>query len=222
MDQMAASVGGLIGIDFKHDPPAIQPMRFGFAEKGYDMIVVNTRGSHDDLTEDYAAIRREMDAVAAFFGEPVLRRVRKDQLLQSIAELRAAVGDRAVLRALHFFAENDRVRRQCENIQNGDLDDFFRLIRESGDSSWRLLQNVHVPGAGQPMSLALALAADLLDGDGACRVHGGGFAGTTLNFVPKSKRQSFIERMESVFGADCCYPLDVRPVGPVLLHVEKD
>ena len=217
MDQMASSFGGLTAIDFKHAEPAIEPLRFSFEQVGYSMIVVNTRGSHDQLTGEYAAIREEMMAVARFFGEDALRRVHEEQVLSRVGELRNACGDRAVLRALHFFEENRRVQRQAQNLREGNLKAFLDGIIESGNSSWMLLQNVHMPGQAQPLSLALALAGSMLRGRGAWRVHGGGFAGTTLNFVPQDMAPAFISMMENSFGSDCCYILDVRPEGPATI-----
>ena len=217
MDQMASSVGGLTAIDFKHPTPVIEPVRFSFEQVGYSIVVVDTHGSHDRLTGEYAAIREEMTAVARFFGEVTLRRVHRDQVMCSVGKLRKACGDRAVLRALHFFEENGRVPSQTQNLRQGNLDAFLKGIIESGESSWMLLQNVHMPGADQPMSLALALARTLLAGRGAWRVHGGGFAGTTLNFVPQDFLPAFISTMENSFGAGCCHILDVRPEGPAVM-----
>ena len=217
MDQMASSVGGLTAIDFKHADPVIEPLQYSFEQRGYSLIVVNTRGSHDHLTGEYAAIREEMTAVARFFGEETLRRVHPEQVTAQAGELRKACGDRAVLRALHFFEENERVLRQTENLKADRLSAFLEGIIESGQSSWMLLQNVHMPGVEQPMSLALALAEQLLRGRGAWRVHGGGFAGTTLNFVPQDLTEEFIRVMENSFGADCCFVLDVRPQGAVVI-----
>ena len=217
MDQMASSFGGLTAIDFGTTPPVIEPLQFSFAQVGYSMIVVNTRGAHDHLTGEYAAIREEMDAVAGHFGKNVLRDVSREQVLSNVGELRKAYGDRAVLRTLHFFDENERVPRQAENLRKGNLNAFLDGIIESGESSWMLLQNVHMPGVSQPMSLALALAGSLLKGRGAWRVHGGGFAGTTLNFVPQDLVPAFIAMMENSFGADCCFILDVRPEGPAVV-----
>ena len=217
MDQMASSIGGLTAIDFQNAQPEVEPLQFSFEKVGYSIVVVNTRGSHDQLTGEYAAIRQEMNAVAGFFGADVLRRVSREQVLARTGELRQACGDRAVLRALHFFDENERVLRQVRNLKDGRLDAFLAGIIESGESSWMLLQNVHMPGASQPMSLALALAQSLLKGRGAWRVHGGGFAGTTLNFVPQELVPAFAATMENSFGADCCFILDVRPEGPALV-----
>ena len=222
MDQMACSVGGIVAIDFKTADPKIEPMQVSFSDMGYAMVVVNSRGSHDDLTDEYAAIREEMTAVAEYFGEEVLRRVQKEQVLMAVPALREKAGDRAVLRALHFFDENARVRRQTENLRSGDRDAFLRLINESGQSSWMLLQNVHVPGASQPMAVALEMARTMLEGSGAWRVHGGGFAGTTLNFVPVAQVDEFVRKMEQVFDTGCCFVVDVRPVGPALSHVEQE
>ena len=222
MDQMACSVGGIVAIDFKTADPKVELMQVSFSDMGYAMVVVNSRGSHDDLTDEYAAIREEMTAVAEYFGEEVLRRVQKEQVLMSVPALREKAGDRAVLRALHFFDENARVRRQTENLRSGDRDAFLRLINESGQSSWMLLQNVHVPGTSQPMAVALEMARTMLEGSGAWRVHGGGFAGTTLNFVPVAQVDEFVRKMEQVFDTGCCFVVDVRPVGPALSHVEAE
>ena len=217
MDQMAISIGGVTAIDFKNEQPAVEPLRLSFAEAGYAIIVVNTRGAHDQLTGEYAAIRTEMNAVAHFFGEDTLRRVRAEQVTAQVGELRQQLGDRPVLRAMHFVFEEERVRRQTENVRRQDLDAFMKEENNSGESSWMLLQNVYMPGASQPISLALALAQGLLAGRGAARVHGGGFAGTTLNFVPQDLVRTFIDTMEKCFGADCCYMLDIRPEGPALV-----
>ena len=220
MDQMACSVGGIVAIDFKHQTPKVEPMKVSFSDAGYAMVVVNSRGSHDNLTGEYAAIREEMTAVAAYFGEDTLRRVQKEQVLLAIPALRERVGDRGVLRALHFFEENCRVSRQVENLQRKDMDSFLRLINESGRSSWMLLQNVNMPGTSQPMAIALKVAESMLEGEGAWRVHGGGFAGTTLNFVPAGRVEEFVRKMEDVFDPGCCFVLDVRPAGPEVTRME--
>ncbi len=212
MDQMASSTGGLVGIDFKNEP-IIEPLPYSFKDKGYSMIVVKTGGSHDDLTADYAAIREEMSAVAEALGESCLRRVRPEQITQNVARLRETVGDRAVLRAMHFFEENKRVKQAVSALRADDIELFFKQIIASGESSWMLLQNVYTDARMQPLSLALALAASMLAGKGAWRVHGGGFAGTTLNFVPCGMVKTFVSQMESAFGANCCAVLDVRSEG---------
>ncbi|MBQ9264812.1 MAG: galactokinase [Clostridia bacterium] len=212
MDQMACSTGGLVTIDFKAEP-VVTPLSFRFHDAGYALVVVNTGGSHDNLTPEYAAIRTEMEAVAAFFGEKVLRQVRPEQLIQQLPALREKVGERAILRSIHYFEENKRVKQMVQAIQNQDVLAMMKELNASGESSWKLLQNVFCVGAEQPMTLALALAKILLNGKGACRVHGGGFAGTTLNFVPVEQVDGFVQQMEVVFGDHSCFVLDVRPDG---------
>ncbi len=213
MDQMASSVGGLIGIDFRQDEPEITPLQFSFQDHGYALIVVNTGGSHDDLTPEYAAIREEMVKVAEALGQPVLRGLRPEQLQLNIRTLRSQVGDRAILRSMHFFQENERVARAVAAIEKDDVEAFLQEIRASGRSSWQLLQNMYAHQQEQPMSIALAVAEEVLHGRGACRLHGGGFAGTTLNFVPLDLVDDFVKAMEGVFGENSCHVLDVRPVG---------
>lgn len=221
MDQMASSTGGLVTIDFKGEPQ-VQPLSFGFNEAGYSLVVVNTGGSHDNLTPEYAAVRTEMQEVAAFFGEKVLRRVRPEQLWQNMGALREKVGERAILRAMHFFAENERVKNMVQAVRLNDLRAMFENVIASGESSWMLLQNVYPAGGRQQLSLALAMAASLLKGKGAWRVHGGGFAGTTLNFVPNDMVDEFVRRMEAVFGSRSCFVLDVRPEGAaIVLSVQE-
>ncbi len=218
MDQTASSVGGLVAIDFK-DAPVIEPLTFSFADAGYSIVVVGTGGSHDSLTDEYAAIRREMEQVAAHFGEKTLRRVHPEQVVEEISALRRECGERAVLRALHYFKENARVKADVCAIKKNDVQKLLSGIIESGESSWMLLQNIFAQGAGgeQPLALALALAKDMLTGKGAWRVHGGGFAGTTLNIVPTGDVPYFVRHMERAFGDHCCITLDVRPVGAAVV-----
>ncbi|MBO2516663.1 MAG: galactokinase [Clostridiales bacterium] len=223
MDQMASSVGGLVYIDFKNLPgdADIHPLNLDLSKHGYDLVVVNTKGSHDDLTDEYAAIRTEMNDVAAFFGEKVLRRVRPDEFMLHIGEIRQKCSDRACLRAAHFFNENERVKQLEKAVRNEDIPSFLRLVNASGESSRTLLQNIHVPGVSQPVSLALMMAQEVLRDKGALRVHGGGFAGTTLNVVPHDRLDTFVRSMESVFGTGCCYVLSIRPEGAVCVFEEK-
>ncbi len=213
MDQMASSVGGLVTIDFKKDEPDVRPISYDFAAKGYAVVVVNTGGSHDDLTADYASIPTEMKQVAACFGEEVLRKVRPEQLMQDLSSVREKTSDRAVLRAMHFFQENKRVSNQVAALDHDDLQAFFKDVIASGRSSFMYLQNVYARPNEQELSLGLALAEDFLKDNGAWRVHGGGFAGTTLNFVPMDQVPAFTELMESAFGQHCCHQLDIRPEG---------
>ena len=223
MDQMASSVGGLAYIDFQNDDPEVQAISYDFAAKGYALVVVNTGGSHDDLTDFYAAIPSEMRAVAAYFGEPCLRRVLPESFQQAIPQLREKLNiphaDRAIMRAAHYFAENRRVAEQVDALQNDDLEAFFRLIIESGRSSYCYLQNIFARTENQELSLGLMLGEQKLHQDGAWRVHGGGFAGTTLNFVPQKRLESFVRDMETVFGVDSCNVLDIRPIGPACIRL---
>ena len=216
MDQMASSVGGLVTIDFK-EKPVVEPLSFRFGEKGYHIIVVNTGSSHDNLTDEYAAIRTEMNEVARYFGKEVLRQVRPEEFWLNIARVREAVGERPVLRAAHFFTENNRVKKLVWDIKNGDIEGILLGINESGQSSQKYLQNVFVPGRSQPLSLALMLAEQMLKGKGAWRVHGGGFAGTTLNIVPEEMVGEFTRKMKGVFGDKCCFVLDIRPEGAAVV-----
>jgi len=223
MDQMASSVGGLVYIDFQNDDPEVRPISYDFAAKGYALVVVNTGGSHDDLTADYSLVPQEMRAVAAYFGEPCLRRVLPEQFVRAIPQLRQKLNipcaDRAIMRAAHYFAENRRANDQADALLNDDLDAFFKLILESGRSSFCYLQNIFAKPERQELSLGLMLSEQMLSGVGAWRVHGGGFAGTTLNFVPKNRLDGFVRDMEAVFGADSCNILDIRPVGPACIKL---
>ncbi|MBE5783182.1 MAG: galactokinase [Clostridiales bacterium] len=221
MDQMASSTGGMVTIDFK-DEPKVQPLTFGFHEAGYSLVVVNTGGSHDNLTHEYTAVRSEMQGVASFFDAEVLRQVRPEQLWQNMGALREKFGERAVLRAMHFFDENERVKQMVQAIRMNDLGAIFENVIGSGESSWMLLQNIYPVGGSQPLSLALAMAASMLRGKGAWRVHGGGFAGTTLNFVPNELVDEFVDRMEAVFGEHACFVLDVRPEGAAVVFTTNE
>ena len=223
LDQMASSLGGLAYMDFKEADPELQAVSYDFAAKGYSLVVVNTGGSHDDLTADYAAVPAEMRAVAAYFGEETLRSVLPENFIQAIPQLREKLGfahaDRAIMRAGHYFAENRRVAEQVAALKNDDLQEFFRLIIESGRSSYCYLQNVFATSERQELALGLMLSEQKLTGMGAWRVHGGGFAGTTLNFVPHKKLDAFVSDMEAVFGVHCCNILDIRPIGPACIKL---
>lgn len=217
MDQMACSVGGLVQIDFKDQNPSMETLHLGFQKLGFAMLVVNTGGSHDDLTHAYSSIPAEMQAVAGMLGAAALRGASKQSFQEQIFKIRAKLGDRAVLRALHFYQENERVDRACLAVREGNLPALLEAIQQSGTSSWTLLQNIAVSDRDQPMALALALAQEVLKGEGAVRVHGGGFAGTTINFVPIWLVEEFVSRLEAVFGKGSCLKLDVRQSGPVFL-----
>jgi len=217
MDQIASAVGGIVAIDFEiPGSPRVERVEFDFAKAGCDLLVVDTGGSHADLTDDYAAIPREMKLVAAQFGSQVCREISMQDLLARLAGLRTTAGDRAILRALHFLQENDRVDRQIHALRKGNMQEFLRLVEESGDSSFRWLQNCH-SGRNpreQGIALGLALAEGMVkEWGGACRVHGGGFAGTILVFLPAGRSDEFRERMEPVFGAGSVRVLRVRSRG---------
>ena len=220
LDQMASSAGGLVTVDFRNDDPEVRAMNFDFAKYGYALVVVATGGSHADLTDDYAAIPAEMKQVAACFNEPYLRRIRPEEFYQELPKLRGKVSDRALMRAMHFFEEDERVVRQVAALDRNDLFAFMWEIICSGRSSYMYLQNVYARTDDQSLSLALAMAEHLLtDKDGAWRIHGGGFAGTTLNFVPAGELKHFIETMETAFGEHCCHVLDIRPEGPAVVKL---
>ena len=219
MDQMACGVGGIIAIDFA-DPtaPIIEKVDFDITAAGYNLCIVNTGGNHADLTDDYASVPAEMKAVAAAFGKKVLREVEEEELIAKIPALRETLGDRAILRALHFFAENRRVSLQKDALSKGDLDKFFENVIASGRSSFCYLQNVYTSKnlSEQGLSLALCLAERVLGGKKAAwRVHGGGFAGTIQAFVPTEDVETFRSTMDAAFGEGRCMVLRIRPVGAV-------
>ena len=217
MDQVACAVGGIVAIDFKDaKDPIITPVDFDITGAGYNLCIVNTGGNHADLTEDYASVPAEMKSVAAFFGKEVLREVDEADVIANAPLLREKLGDRAVMRALHFFEENKRVEMQKSALESGDLDAFFENVKASGRSSFCYLQNVYTNKniSEQGLSLALCLAERTLkDKKAAWRVHGGGFAGTIQAFVPSSAVSEFKAVMDSCFGEGACIVLNVRPVG---------
>ncbi len=216
MDQMASAVGGLTFIDFgDSEEPIIHPVDCDFSQSGYALCVVDTGGNHAALTASYAAIAEEMKMVARQFGKEYLRQVDAEALYASLGRLRRVCGDRALLRACHFMAENERAQTLRDVLEAGDYRAFKQLILQSGRSSFEYLQNVISPGNPQEqgLSLALLVCEGLLSGRGAWRVHGGGFAGTVQAFVPEEMLESFREQMELVFGKGSCYALHIRPVG---------
>ncbi len=220
MDQTASAVGGIITIDFADTAaPIIRQVPFDFASAGCALCIVDTGGCHADLTPDYAAVPAEMKAVAKELGKTVLRETDKEALLAKLPALREKCGDRAILRALHFFAENGRVAAQVAALENNDFAAFLDEIIASGRSSFEYLQNVYTTKKveEQGLSLALCLAEALLKGKGGWRVHGGGFAGTTQNFVPLSILPAFRAAMDGAFGEGHCYVLRIRPYGGICL-----
>lgn len=216
MDQMASSVGGFITIDFKDtEDPVIESISYDFASSGYTLCIVDTKGNHADLTPEYAAIPVEMKSVAKFFGKNELRDITKEQLVDNIAAVREKCGDRAVARAFHFFDDNERVGLEAAALKSGDINGFLKLVTESGNSSFKYLQNVFAvkAPAEQGLVMGLYMSENLLRGRGAVRVHGGGFAGTIQAFVPHELVDTYSETMEKVFGKGSCYKLYIRPVG---------
>lgn len=214
LDQMASAAGGLVTVDFRDtDRPEVEAISYDFAKKGYSLVVVATGGSHANLTDHYAAIPAEMKSVAQCFGQPVLRGLTVEQMTEKIGELRSKVSDRALLRAFHFIQEDKRVPEQVAALKEDRIRDFLKLIIDSGRSSYMYLQNIYADPADQSLSLALCLAENMLQGCGAWRIHGGGFAGTTLNFVPQDLTEKFVNVMEQAFGEGACSVLNIRPVG---------
>jgi galactokinase len=219
LDQMASAAGGLVTVDFR-DPaqPEVQALQYDFARKGYALVVVATGGSHADLTDQYSAIPAEMRAVARCCGQSVLRDVTAEELTARAAEIRKSAGDRALMRAFHFVNEDARVPEQVKALREDRMEDFLQLIIDSGRSSYMYLQNVYGPGTDQSLSLALCMAEEMLAGKGAWRIHGGGFAGTTLNFVPTAEIGRFVETMDRTFGEGACKVLNIRPEGAAWLR----
>ena len=223
MDQMASSVGAMVFIDFK-DPqaPVVEKIDFDFASAEHALCIIDTGADHADLTDEYAAVPGELKALCNILGEGELRSISKMNFYSNIQRLREEVGDRAVLRAIHIYDENQRVKLQKKALQAGDFASFLSYVTESGLSSWRYLQNVIPAGRKekQEVAFALTIAEKLLNGRGACRVHGGGFAGTIQAFVPNDLLEEFKNGIESVLGEGSCYVLSIRPQGGVEMEVE--
>lgn len=216
LDQMASSVGTFVTIDFKSTKdPVIKKINFDFSKSGHSLCIVDTHGNHSDLTDDYAAVRTEMESVAQALGKNVLREVSYEEFFAALPELTGRVNDRAILRAIHFFNENKRVEKAVKCLESNDFEGFKQVIIDSGRSSFMLNQNVYTPKnpTEQKLSLALAISKELLDGKGAWRVHGGGFAGTIQAFVPNDMLDTYKKTIEGVFGEGSCHVLIIRPVG---------
>ena len=222
MDQMASAVGNLVTIDFfDKQRPVIRPVEVDFASFGHALCIIDTQASHADLTDEYAAIPNELKAVSGWFGKEVLTQVEEADFYAAIPQLRQSCGDRAVVRAIHFYQENARVPQQVEALETGDFDRFLSLIHQSGHSSYMYLQNVIPSGyqRHQDVALALALCEHLLQGRGASRVHGGGFAGTIQAFVPMDLLEDFRAGMDAVLGQGACHVLSIRPQGGVEMEI---
>ena len=216
MDQMASSVGSLVNIDFYDvNEPVINPVRVDFEKFGHSLCIVDTKGDHADLTDDYAAIPIEMKKVAGFFGKEYLKEIPFDEFLDKIPQIRPVSGDRAVLRAIHFFEDDMRVTDEVNALKNGDFEEFKKLITESGNSSYKYLQNVYSikDYDNQNISLALVLTERYLGSRAGYRVHGGGFAGTIQVFVPNDLVSGYKKEIEKYFGEGSCHVLKIRKYG---------
>ena len=218
MDQMASSVGGMVYIDFNDSEyPIVEKIDFDFQKEGYALCIIDSGADHADLTDEYAAITRELKELCAYFGKEYLRQIPETSFMAALPELRKTVSERAILRAMHVYRENERVNAQANALKTNDINTFLRLITESGHSSWMYMQNIYPAGAiqKQPVAFALALCDSLLRGKGAYRVHGGGFAGTVQAFVPRHMLDGFKEAVEAVLGKGSCHVLNARPYGGI-------
>jgi len=216
LDQMGSSVGGMVAIDFQdNERPVVEKLDFDFASTGHALCIIDSGADHADLTDEYAAVPGELKKICAHFGKSVLREVPEKDFLTALPELRRECGDRAVLRAIHIYDDNRRVEEQAAALQRNDFDAFLAQVRASGLSSWRCLQNVVPAGyvEHQDVAVALTVCERLLNGRGACRVHGGGFAGTIQAYVPLDMLEGFKTEIERVLGEGRCHVLTIRPVG---------
>lgn len=216
MDQMACSVGNMVHVDFADiNNPKVEKVTFDLNKYGYSLCITDTKGSHADLTADYAAVPEEMKKVAAFFGKEVLLGLTVDDILENIVKVREQVGDRGVLRALHFIRENERVQKEVSYLSDEDIEGFLKTVAASGNSSYKYLQNVYSNAdvQHQNVSLALAISEDFLGDNGVSRVHGGGFAGTIQAFVKNDIVIEYQKIMDMVFGQGACSVLKIRKYG---------
>ena len=219
LDQSASAVGGLVTMDFAVSPAGVESIAYDFGKKGYAVCVVSAGGDHGNLTADYAAIPAEMKAVAKALGRELLCDVTPDALMAALPKLKNHVPDRAILRAFHYVDETRRVVAAVDALRKDDLKGFFDTVIGSGESSWKLLQNLYVPGSdNQEMPLALEMSRRMLAGRGAWRIHGGGFAGTILAFVPFDLLDTYRAAMDGVFGQNATTVLAIRPEGVVRIN----
>ena len=224
MDQTASAVGNLVTIDFfDREHPDIQSVDFDFSACGHALCIIDSQASHADLTDEYAAVPGELKSICAHFGKEVLTQIDEAEFYANIPALRKECGDRAVMRAIHFYQENARVPQQVAALRENDFPRFLELIKESGRSSWMYLQNVIPAGykEHQDVALSLALCQHYLQGKGAYRVHGGGFAGTVQAFVPFEILDSFRSGIDAVLGEGACHVLSIRPQGGVEAFVAE-
>lgn len=223
LDQMACAVGGLITIDFV-DPaaPAVEKIDFDFGSQDHSLIIVQTGKGHADLSADYSSVPNEMKKAAEFFGKEVLAQVEEEELLRRLPEVRAFAGDRSVLRALHFFEENKRVDAEVQALKEGRFEDFLTNITASGNSSWKWLQNCYTNSSVQEQGITIALAVTELfiarKQRGACRVHGGGFAGVIMAMLPNDITDEYIACIEAAMGEGSAYRMSIRPYGAICVN----
>ena len=213
MDQMGCSVGGIISIDFKNPKsPQIEKVEYDFEKSGYALTIVDAKGDHSSLTGEYSAIREEMNSIAKYFSKEVCRDITKEELISNVPKIREKIGDRAIMRAYHFITENERVINQINALKNNDIKKYLNLMNESGLSSFMYLQNCFSITSSKNMGVALALTLtkDFLNGDGACRVHGGGFAGTIQSLIPLNRVEEYTKLMDSIFGEKSAIKIKVR------------
>ncbi len=223
LDQMACAVGGLITIDFAEpSSPRVEKIDFDFGSQDHSLIIVQTGKGHADLSADYSSVPNEMKKVARFFGKEVLAQVAEEQVIEHLEKVRAYAGDRSVLRALHFFEENKRVEEEVKALKEGRFEDFLRNITASGNSSWKWLQNCFTASACQEQGITIALAlTELFIAEkqrGACRVHGGGFAGVIMAMLPNALTDEYIKYIEGCLGEGCAYRMSIRPYGAVCVN----
>jgi len=221
MDQAACASGGCLWMDFEDSlNPKTEKIDFDLSKYGYRLCIVNTGGNHADLTDDYASVPAEMKSVAALMGKQTLRQCDENDFMGRISYMRSIVGDRAIMRAMHFFAENKRVNMQKQALKEGRIADFFNLVAASGNSSFKFLQNVYTSKNVEEQGISLALA--LTENCGVCgRVHGGGFAGTIQSFVPADKVDGYKKTMEAVFGENSCQVYTIRPYGAAAVYEDR-
>ena len=216
IDQVSCAVGGFVAIDFKdEDMPIIEEIRSDFSQYQHALCIVNTGAKYGDFSKEYAAIQAEMKQIADYFDCTSLRQLAIEDITLNLKDLRDKFGDRAVLRSIHFFRENERVEKIVHALKNDNFDGFLSSVRESGDSSFKYLQNIYTPTdvRHQPLSIALNIAEDALHRKGACRVHGSGYFGSMQAFVPLEDLQQFKMKMEKIFGINSCHVLSVRSAG---------
>jgi|SRR5665647_385060 len=221
MDQTTCAYGGLVFIDFKDfAKPVIEKINYDFSQKGYTILIIDTGGDHADLNDDYEALENEMKSVARSLGGSVMREFTDIQVIENLKQLRTQVSDRAILRALHFYNDDQRVVKQVEALKTNSMADFLKLIKESGESSWMLCQNCysskHVEMQG--ISLALAVTSQLLK-EGAWRVHGGGFAGTIQVFIQSNQLDTYLLPIRKIFGDQACHEIFIRSIGTTQINL---